>query len=219
MFLAYFVSAFLGMMAMFAFIVTEGQTVWVWGCLGVIILASNIINYFLSRRYKERFYSWGIFEKRSIFFSPPFSTFFFSFGLAVFILSFFSETTKQSWQAVLEGLPKIYELAGSFLSFMLASLLFLPILVAPLLFGVYLLTKARSKMQRVLFFMVAVVLLFIVLFVFIYSTSYSPWTSRFDIFFESSIIFFQKVTMFLVSFSPIYWFYFLFIGYKKFTSE
>lgn len=217
--LAYIAAVLFGIALTIIFIVSDSHASWVWICLLAIILISNIANYFLSLKYRDRFYSWSspFLRKNPIFFLffPPFSTFFLSFGLAIFILKFFSKTAENSWQEAVKSLPEIYKLMGSFLSMISASLLLLPIVIGGLLLGVFLIKRARSKVQETMFFILAVIIFFFSLFILISPSLYPQLGEKFDIVFEYSIVFFQKVTGFLVSFSPIYLFYFLFISQKR----
>lgn len=196
-----------------AVFVWRAHPTWIWIALGTSVLLCNSINFFLSRQFPKRFYSWGtLFEDpqnvRRFMFFPPFSTGVSSVALTIFILNLFSKPISLVWQESITRLDDVYRMVGEyFILAPLALIVGMAGFVACFFVSVRLLKRVKLKLGKVLivvFFAVTFGLWLYFICDFLFS------------FFDKELSFWAKQAVkYLVSFTPAYWFYLLFINSKR----
>jgi hypothetical protein len=154
-------------------------------------------NFLLSKRFPERFPLWrGGFHP--FFFIPPYSSFFMSIALFIFLGHFFIPSFQSIWQkSLIEAFPDVVEeMACLFIGgAVVISLIFIP----PILLF-YRITKKTEKItfQKVLptVFLAMIIAYFVGILI-----------DRAD--FQALA---KKLIIFILGFVPIHWFYELFLG-------
>ena len=216
-FLIYTVSILFAFNVLIVFI-RKRHPAWVWIGLVISVLVCNGINFFLSRKFPQRFHSWkSLFKdaynvKRFLFF-PPFSTGVSSLALTIFVFGFFNEPIDLIWRESVTKLDDIYELTGKYFVLTPLALILIMVGLGVCFFAsVYFFEKIRLKFGKVL-----VVIFFTIVFALWF---YFIYGFLFPLFGEKMSFWAKQIVTYLVSFSPVYWFYLLFIGSNyRFKSE
>lgn len=211
-FLVYIVSVSFAILVFIKFI-SKKRPDFIWFILCVSILICNFINYFLSKKLPERFYSWNtifsdIANIRIFFYLPPFSTGVTSAALTIFILSLFYESINLVWLDSLLFLNDVYELAGIY--FIVLPLF---LIMVALYFHICTKTVTRfiKKVRGKPISLFAVISSIIVIFL----GFYYPIKLVHPLIDEKNYFLTINLVKYLVSFSPVYWFYLLFVNSKR----
>jgi len=184
----------------------------VWFSMVVGLLIVMAANFYLSKRYPKRFYSYDVISKnsskiRGFLFFPPFSTFFYSFGLIVFILHFFTMSVATSWRFSLEIVNEMYGLFGE--GFIFVPLSFISIILGTFL-CLYLALNLQGKLKIKDEKFLISVFFSIILSLWLY------WAFNFLVRFNEEIFFLSIQTIrYFAVFVPLHWFYLLFMSSRQ----
>ncbi|MDO8524116.1 MAG: hypothetical protein Q7R99_00625 [bacterium] len=201
--LVYYGSAIFAL-ACFIVFLRQGQNLF-FPVLG-FALAGIILSFGLSRVFPDRFPFWFDVWKivkrnpRSVLFFPPFSSFFMSLGVVLFVGNFFNTQLKEIWSFCLSMLPFVYLQLGVFIA--LPIFLIVAVLPAVLLL-IYWPQKFQTKRYEKAF-VIFIAIVYCLGMTYLFSYTITNQTGAVDLI--------GKAIEFFIGFIPLHWVYEILFG-------